>query len=145
MRLFTQHSTRLLHCQACLHTASTKMHLHVEVRGLQEIVQAMREVIPTLEFTVDCFKVKDLNTEVIELVLRHIPLQATELDVCHAVHAWAKDFFGVDSDDYDSDFDAPEDDPNYESEGLILAPEDLKITECVDLALVKASDIKEVR
>ena len=37
--------------------------------GVQEIVDGMRLVIPTLEFTADCFsEVKHISTEVLELV-----------------------------------------------------------------------------
>jgi hypothetical protein len=41
--------------------------------ALQEIVDGMRQVIPTLEFTTDCFKVKDVSTEVLELVRSFSP------------------------------------------------------------------------
>lgn len=112
---------------------------------VQEIVDAMREVIPKLPFRLDCFKVRDLNTEVVELVLRHIPLQATELDVCRAVHAWAHDFFGVDTVDSDSDSAAGEDDQAASSASLMLGADDLKIIDCIDLTFVNAREIREVR
>ena len=105
----------------------------------------MRDVIPDLPFTLDCFKVRDLNTEVVELVLSHIPLQASELDVCRAVHAWAQDFFGVDTDDSESDDGARDDDPTTESASLILGTDDLKIVDCIDLSFVNAREIREVR
>lgn len=104
----------------------------------------MRDVMPDLPFKQDCFKVRDLNTEVVELVLGHIPLQASELDVCRAVHAWAQDFFGVDSDDSDSD-DARGEDQAAPSASLILGADDLKITDCIDLTFVNAMEIREVR
>jgi hypothetical protein len=112
------------------------------VKEVQEIVVAMRDAIPNLQFRLDCFKVRDLNTEVVELVLRHIPLQATELDVCRAVHAWAQDFFGVDTDDSDSEEATEEGEQSTAS--LILGADDLRITECIDLTFVNAMDIREV-
>lgn len=115
------------------------------LRCVQEILVAMRDVIPKLPFRTDCFRVRDLNAEVVELVLRHVPLQATELDVCRAVHAWAQDFFGVDTDDSESDEDRRDDDPSASSASLILGADDLKITDCIDLTFVNAMDIREVR
>ena len=107
---------------------------------LQEIVDAMRDVIPRLEFTVDCFNVADLNTEVVELVLRDIPLTAIELDVCRSVHAWAQEFFGIDSDE-DTDT-LPEDQASDDL--LILPPEDRRILQHIDLGCVSAAEIREV-
>lgn len=108
--------------------------------GLQEIVDAMRDAIPKLDFTVDCFNVADLNTEVVELVLRDIPLSAIELDVCRSVHAWAQEFFGIDSDE-DTD-DLPEDQASDDL--LILPPEDRRILKHIDLGCVSAAEIREV-
>eukprot|EP00892_Ulva_mutabilis_P005304 jgi/Ulvmu1/3145/UM015_0185.1 len=108
--------------------------------SIQEIVDAMRDVIPKLEFTVDCFNVADLNTEVVELVLRDIPLNAIELDVCRCVHAWAQEFFGIDSDE-DTD-ELPEDQASDDL--LILPPEDRRILKHIDLSCVSASEIREV-
>lgn len=114
--------------------------LHVLIVRMQDIVDAMREAIPKLEFTVDCFNVADLNTEVVELVLRDIPLNATELDACRAVHAWAQEFFGIDSDE-DTDT-LPEDQASDDL--LILPPEDRRILKHIDLGCVCAAEIREV-
>lgn len=98
----------------------------------------MRDVIPTLPFTVDCFRVTDLNTDVVELVLRDVPLAASELDVCRAVHSWAQEFFGMDSDD--------DPDDGTSSDNLFLLPQDdQRILQYIDLRCVNPNDIREVR
>ena len=110
-------------------------------RHVQEVVDAMREVIPSLPFTLDCFNVTDLNTDVVELVLRDVPLAASELDVCVAVCAWAQEFFGVDSDD-----DSGGDDDGASSEQLLLLPrDDQRILQYIDLRCINAGELREVR
>lgn len=98
----------------------------------------MREVIPTLPFAADCFNVADLNTEVVELVLRDVALDATELDVCRAVHTWAQEFFGMDSED------DPDDGTSSEAL-LLLPPDDQRILKHIDLRCVNANELREVR
>ena len=77
-------------------------------------------------------------------VLRDIPLPATELDVCRAVHAWALAYFGADLDEPQSD-ELPEEDPA--SDDLLIMPtrEDRRILHFIDLSCIKASDIRTVR
>lgn len=77
-------------------------------------------------------------------VLRDIPLPATELDVCRAVHAWALAYFGADLDEPASD-ELPEEDPA--SDDLLIMPtkEDRRILQYIDLSCIKASDIRTVR
>eukprot|EP00892_Ulva_mutabilis_P001440 jgi/Ulvmu1/11297/UM074_0012.1 len=106
--------------------------------SIQEIVDAMREVIPTLPFARDCFNVAHLNSAVVELVLRDVPLAASELDVCRAVYAWAQEFFGMDSDDEDESGD------DTSNEALLLLPsDDQRILQHIDLRYVNASELRE--
>jgi hypothetical protein len=74
-------------------------------------------------------------------VLRDIPLPATELDVCRAVHAWASAYFGADLDESD---DLPEEEA---SDDLLIMPtkEDRRILQYIDLSCIKASDLRQVR
>lgn len=109
-------------------------HIH----SMPEIVEGMKKVVPRLTWDVDCFKkCRHVNIEVMNMVLREVPLPATELDVCRAVEQWALSYYGDDLDD--SSPDLPE-----EEEPIIPNDDDRAILDHIDLSCIKSIDIKTI-
>ena len=106
---------------------------------MQEIVDATIEVIPTLHFTRDAFQ--EVGPEVVELVLRDVPLRASEIEVWRAVKAWADEFF---DDLSDPDF-SPSCSPR-EEEPVPVVPEALRtILQFIDLDCIRWQEVVDVR
>ena len=98
--------------------------------------------IPRLPFAHDAFS--DVGPEVVELVLRDVPLQATEINVWRAVKAWSDGFFDIMSDD-DLDGSPTASPPGEAARGPIV-PEALKtILQFVDLDCINWQEVNEVR
>ena len=105
---------------------------------MQEIVDATVAAIPTLPFKQDAFA--SVNPEVVELVLRDVPLNATEIEVWRAVKAWADEFFDLLS---DPDF-SPSCSPREEDAEPVV-PEALKgILKSIDLACINWQEVCQV-
>jgi hypothetical protein len=104
---------------------------------LQEVVDATIKVIPMLPFTPDAFA--DVNPEVVELVLRDVPLQATELEVWRAVKQWCDDFFDL----HDPAFGSPRSSETDDAPQVV--PEGLKpILQFIDLDCISWKEVQEV-
>jgi hypothetical protein len=96
-------------------------------------------VIPSLTFTRDAFQ--EAGPEVVELVLRDVPLQAVEVEVWRAVKEWADGFF--------DDLSDPDLSPTCTSlaeDAHPVVPEALKtILQFIDLECISWKDVVEVQ
>jgi hypothetical protein len=104
---------------------------------VQEVVDATISAIPTLPFTLDAFS--DIGPEVVEHVLRDVPLLATEIEVWRAVKKWADEFFDLGDPAFSSPRSAEADDSPP------VVPEALKvILQFIDLDCISWKEVQEV-
>ena len=107
---------------------------------VQEMVDATVDAMSALPFTADCFQ--DVGPEVLELVLRDVPLATTEIEVWRAVKAWSDAFFDL----FDPDF-SPSCSPTAEdADAEPVVPDALKsILRHIDLDCISWPEVVAVR
>lgn len=129
-------SARLMSIRAAM------MRLDIAMKSnVQEIMDTTRAAIPNLAFATDAFQ--DVGPEVVELILRDVPLQATEIVVWRAVKAWSDTFFDNLSDD-GLDMSPTASSPPEDKESGPVVPEALKhILQFVDLDCINWKEVTE--
>lgn len=126
---------------------------HTDGVRLQKVLDHLKTVIAGLSFTKDGLRSLPRgpsSTSVLELVLRDVPLQTREIDVCEALHAWVTPADG-DEDDSSVDDEATEE-PQEETVAVQgadgsqkLLDVDPQLLQHIDLKAMTAEDLCYVR